>query len=354
MPLGPQDVVLAPPPSPPPNGLLRSAVVIEHTSEEHWGGQMVWTPENAQSATAHDPCLGGPNGVFLDGATTNASATFTSATAAFTGADVGMPITGTNIAPGTVIAAVTNPTTVTMSLPATGTGTGQYFAVYGRQTANNRTANMSFTPFVVDAYDACSTFGFAAADYEARARRALAAREAKAVSREWWMGNVFPTNPHLDNSGAGPTPSLAVTLAGGVAQSPRIGLGLLVQAIADGNGGVGMIHARPFLVTQWMAANLIRKESDGKIYTEAGVMIVPGRGYPGTGPAREAVGAATEWAYATDPVEVHRGPVEVFAGDPAQTMDRTRNQIVVRAERLYGIAWNATMNVVVNIDPTVG
>jgi hypothetical protein len=66
-----------------------------------------------------------------DGVTTNASATLTSATAAFSSQDVGNPITGTNIQAATTISGVTNATTVTLSKTATASGSGVTFKVYG-------------------------------------------------------------------------------------------------------------------------------------------------------------------------------------------------------------------------------
>lgn len=59
-----------------------------------------------------------------DGATTNASTTVTSATAAFTAADVGAPISGTNIPANSYIVSVTDGTTVVISAAATATGSG--------------------------------------------------------------------------------------------------------------------------------------------------------------------------------------------------------------------------------------
>lgn len=353
MPLGPQDYVAAPQLTPPPNGLLRSALVVEHPDEDHWGGQLVWAPENGANAAIFDPCLGGPAGTYLDGVSTNASATYTSATAGFTVADVGRPITGVNIPAGTTIAAVGSATSVTLSANATGAGTGLAFTVYGRFSPANHPAGLTYVPFVVDAYDRCSTFGFEAADYEGRARRALAARESKAVEAEWWRGALFPTNPHLDNSGSAPAATNAVTLAGGTAQTLRTGLALLVQAIADGNGGVGMIHARPFLVDLWLGLQVLWRSNDGKFYTGGGHLVVPGAGYPGTGPTGQATSATSEWAYATDAPEIHRGPVEVFANSMAQVVNRDQNTVTVRAERMYGIAWNAILNNAVNINPTL-
>ena len=82
---------------------------------------------------------------FTDGATTGASTTFTSATANFTGGDVGAAIRqigsrGLDDALGTIpegvtITAVTNSTTVTLSAPATRTGSGIRFLVGNRVPA---------------------------------------------------------------------------------------------------------------------------------------------------------------------------------------------------------------------------
>lgn len=55
-----------------------------------------------------------------DAVMTSGSATLVSATASFTGSDVGKSIAGPNIASGTTIQSVTNSTTITMSNTATG------------------------------------------------------------------------------------------------------------------------------------------------------------------------------------------------------------------------------------------
>lgn len=59
-----------------------------------------------------------------DGVTTNSSTTVTSATAAFTIADIGRTITGTNIPALATIVTVGSATSVTISAAATGSGTG--------------------------------------------------------------------------------------------------------------------------------------------------------------------------------------------------------------------------------------
>lgn len=70
--------------------------------------------------------------VLTDAATTNADATLTSATAAFTSDDVGKGITGAGIPVATTILSVTNATTIEMSASATATASGVSVTIAGR------------------------------------------------------------------------------------------------------------------------------------------------------------------------------------------------------------------------------
>lgn len=67
----------------------------------------------------------------VDGVLTTGAATLTSATAAFTSADVRKPITGTGIQTGTTIASLSSATQVNLSKTATATGSSRVFTVYG-------------------------------------------------------------------------------------------------------------------------------------------------------------------------------------------------------------------------------
>lgn len=95
-----------------------------------------------------------------DGATTNGSTTLTSATAAFASVDVGNLVTGTNIQSGTMISAVPNATTATLSKTATGTASPIAFKIYGdgnRTLVDTITTNNSYTM-------TSATAGFTSAD----------------------------------------------------------------------------------------------------------------------------------------------------------------------------------------------
>jgi hypothetical protein len=97
-----------------------------------------------------------------DGVTVNASSTLTSATAAFTASDVGNPITGTNIQTSTTISGYTNATTVTLSKPATASGSPVTFKIYGdgnRSVMDAVTTHGSTTITSVTAYFTAADIG---------------------------------------------------------------------------------------------------------------------------------------------------------------------------------------------------
>ena len=70
----------------------------------------------------------------------NSTTTVTSATAAFTSADVGSAITGTGIPAGATIASVTNATTVVISAAATATATGVTLTISDEAVGTGYTA----------------------------------------------------------------------------------------------------------------------------------------------------------------------------------------------------------------------
>ena len=73
---------------------------------------------------AYTLCQPGTGTARTDGVTTSGSNTFTAAGGSFTSADIGAPITGTNIPSDTYVLAVASSTSITLSANATATGTG--------------------------------------------------------------------------------------------------------------------------------------------------------------------------------------------------------------------------------------
>ncbi len=81
------------------------------------------------SATGVSVVIGYPERSVTDGVTTMSSNQISSATADFTTADLGVVISGTGIAPGSIITQINSSTTVTLNYEATASGTGITFNI---------------------------------------------------------------------------------------------------------------------------------------------------------------------------------------------------------------------------------
>lgn len=191
-------------------------------------------------------------------------------------------------------------------------------------------AEITYVPYVIYAADKCATYSGRERDMYGRAERKLAASVARRLESELWLG-TSGGNPYLAN-GAGPTTT--VTASVGTPAAPAA-LGILDQVIADHASGRGMIHARPAIVDELVENNRIRRV--GNIYlSPMDNIVVPGRGYPGTGPAGQAVGA-TEWMYATLGIVRIRMSEVIYTppqSDQASQYDWRHNDRLILAERV--------------------
>jgi hypothetical protein len=139
--------------------------------------------------------------------------------------------------------------------------------------------------------------------------------------------------------------SLPGTFAGGrlpTAVSVVRGLGILQTIIArSGAGAQGMIHLTPEA-----APNLLNSRRVGKyLLDQFDNVIVPGVGYPGTGPSVDAPPSTASWMYATDMVSTRiQKDTKVFPDSFAEALDRSQdgnpNTITFRAQRLAGASWD--------------
>jgi hypothetical protein len=203
--------------------------------------------------------------------------------------------------------------------------------------------------FAVIQRDECSGFGWQQADYEARAREALVARDSFAVERQFEANPLALAVPYLRTSDA----STALVVGGG-AVHPRKALALLDTAIGAAGIGQGMIHALPYLVDLW-SPDLIMSERGGRILSPNGNVVVAGNGYTGVGPDGSGglpatVIAGTVWAYATDLIVVDREATPTLNPPTlADALDRTVNTIRYRASRFYSIRWARRLHAAVKI-----
>lgn len=233
--------------------------------------------------------------------------------------------------------------------PEVCSGTGLYALCGATPTdpGNTRTANRSFEPFVVFQDDECSTFGFEQADYEGRARRGLLAHESAMVEAEFWSGALLSANAHLAQPNAVNFP--LAQPRGSTAQASRVGLAVLDQAIADARVGLGMIHVPPILLALLVGNQQLRW--DGRRWiSPMGNVVVGGSGYPGSAPDGTGGGDQTvQWAYATDLVQVIRGPITTTPETMAQALNRSTNVVTFRAERPFAVLWSGCAHAAVKI-----
>jgi hypothetical protein len=188
-----------------------------------------------------------------------------------------------------------------------------------------------YNPYILYATDKCSTWP-AQREFYDRAQRKLETGESTALEEQLWTGivdSVNTNNPSLASTADVITTEVAL---------PHEALAMLDQAIGECSATQGMIHIRPQTLTFLVQNSVVRRE--GNVYlSPMDNIVVPGRGYPGTGPSGQAV-AATEWMYGHPGiVQVRRGPIIRLGEDKiADQVDRYVNDRLVIVERVAHVA----------------
>lgn len=220
----------------------------------------------------------------------------------------------------------------------------------GNSANGSQAGVISGYPILLVTEETHSSIGFTAANYEERARRRLEAIQSKLLEWEFWTGEVAQLDG-LDpaiyqwlaqsrvNAAAGPPAipahgTVDITPGGG-AVDPKHALGLLEQALGEEGIGSGFIH-----MTRQMGILMPDRWSDGPLITWPDSVVVPGAGYPGTGPNGATPAAGESWVYATDLCDVRLGPVSVFPDSLDEALDRSKNTVSFRAERFAVVTWD--------------
>jgi hypothetical protein len=197
-------------------------------------------------------------------------------------------------------------------------------------------------PFVVQGIDSCSTFGWAARDYEGRARRMLEAQQSRQVAKEFWAGAIATASGNGDVFLA--DDPIEVTSS---AVSPLVAFGDLEAALAGVAGKRGMIHCTPQVLMHAVASNALVQV--GPLWlTPFGTIVVADEGYDGSAPDGTPAGAS-QYAYASTMVQVRLSPVDIIPGSLADARawatDRATNLTVIRTVRLALIQWEPLVSV---------
>lgn len=165
-----------------------------------------------------------------------------------------------------------------------------------------------------------------------RLRLSFQVYEGAAVERVLATGDGHATlGPYLGDSN--------MEVLGGGAMSPVHALGLLETEIALAGGGI--IHAAPATATEWISAYLIEPVRN-VMQTKLGTPVAVGAGYIGVTPdGQAAAGTEQEWAFASGPIQIYRGDIQMVPDRYADAFDRSLNDVLYIAERPYLFNWIA-------------
>lgn len=391
--------VRATPPRPPGLNLVTSSVLIGPDDDEtdgRWTGGFAYAPENqfpgvnreTCNETSYDqPAIAAPSGVVATAVASGGSLTAGLKSYQVTYVDANGETTGSTVATCTVV--LNGQATITWPAP---TEIGVTSNVYGRvagsiaKIASNVTGgtftdsgaatpsgavpgtnttggpgtytnlpNVNCLPWVVVVEDSCSSFGFEARDYIGRATRLLDNATPNAIESEWWTGALTTAagtgNNFLTNTATvtNVTPG-ATTPTNGTPCSIARGVQILEDALySSGFGGQGMIHTMPQTAPNFLGARRV----GAQLLTVMDNIVVPGSGYPGTGPGGLAPTSTTAWMYATDVVTVRLDKPQVFPDNFQEALDRgfsgEPNKIRFRAERFVAATADFARHFAVNV-----
>jgi len=172
-------------------------------------------------------------------------------------------------------------------------------------------------PYLVVAEDWCSSFGFEERDFKGRASRLLENAKHQAIEKEFWTG-ALATAKGWPNRFLADANAVDLTPGGGPPSVTR-GMQILQDALQQtGFGGQGMIH-----VQAQTAPNLLGARRVGGLLLDIfDNIVVPGVGYPGTGPGNSTPAAGTAWMFASDLAMVREeSEPTVFPDSFAEALD---------------------------------
>ena len=178
-----------------------------------------------------------------------------------------------------------------------------------------------FQPVAAFTTFSLSALSWQAEDFHERVEVQMKAAMPAAIEAEFWSGTIAQAEGYPNNYLANEDNVTDLTPGSG-AVSVLAGLGMLQTALRKGMGGQGMIHVTPEAVP-----NLLNTRRAGKYLLDMfDNIIIPGVGYPGTGPGGSTPDAGTTYMYASDMVMCRIAKdIKIFPGSFAEALDRGQN-----------------------------
>ena len=204
-----------------------------------------------------------------------------------------------------------------------------------------------YYPFEVRTTIEVSTMGTTPAKVLERATNAINVVIQKNIESEFWTGalaeQLTPENRSLSQTDVDNlTPSASTT----VGVRAKHALAILERALGDATvGSKGVIHA-----TRDVASVLDCSNQDGALVTKLGNYVVAGSGYTGSGPAEAVPPAGMAWMYATGPVTVRIGSLNVRPDSVQQAVNSSNNTINYFVDRPAAVTWSTSKLYAVLVD----
>lgn len=179
-----------------------------------------------------------------------------------------------------------------------------------------------------------------------RATAVFSAVESYGVELEFATGAAMHAdNPYLGDANLD-------ALNGGNATESSEALALLEKEIGKTGRG-GIIHATPETIIAWARDFIIYEKTGVGLVTPNGTRVVSGTGYIDVHPVGKRVASASQaWAFATGPVQIRRGGLDILPGTVKEALNRETNEITYRVERDYLVDWDTVLQAGVLVERT--
>lgn len=208
-----------------------------------------------------------------------------------------------------------------------------------------------YTPMFVQVAQKCSAIGgqYIIDQTRERAVKLLALSQGAGIAHELWRGDTAKAQPLLNDYLANSATYRDVTTGGSLSATNALAeleAGLATCSVAGGN----LIHANPHLATLWAQNHLLDRLPDGRLVTYLGTGVIVDPGYDGSdSTGTVAAPAVSSWAYATGPVDVRLGEVQVL---DVLNQIRPINDYTVYAFRAFAATFDPCCHLAVKVDHT--
>lgn len=206
-------------------------------------------------------------------------------------------------------------------------------------------------PFPVYTWLPCDLVGIgepnALEALRSRTRRAHDNNVQRLVEEIFWTGGTYGYGQHLDagtpvtetSGGSVVNLQTAASVVATGSHDVTNAISLIEDAMAGCYGGVPLIHVPRALTAYLDQQHLITKQGEF-LKTGNGSIVIPGPGYPGTGPDGAAPTAGNTWIFATGQVKLWASEPFFTAQNAAEVLRHDLNSTVLILEQWFMLGWD--------------